>query len=249
VPDPINYTRRLRMMLTALAALTGGALLFNFLINPFGTWRHRLVNGIYYRVRAGHERVIAPYLLRSTEPSTVMFGTSRVLMGIPIEQGIKDGVLNAGMAAARPEEIAQGVALALENPHLKRVIWGADFFTFDQRFKPNPDTTARLGGDEFAVLVEDAGGPSAAARIASLASREFRRRTMSGTEWLSAAASPRSAQVCACASAAWTASGALLLMAVASATPAAFASASGQTCATTFMRSASVAPNSAPVSE
>jgi diguanylate cyclase (GGDEF)-like protein len=28
------------------------------------------------------------------------------------------------------------------------------------------DTTARLGGDEFAVLVEDAGGPSAAARIA-----------------------------------------------------------------------------------
>jgi hypothetical protein len=76
------------MMLTALAALTGGALLFNFLINPFGTWRHRLVNGIYYRVRAGHERVIAPYLLRSTEPSTVMFGTSRVLMGIPIEQGI-----------------------------------------------------------------------------------------------------------------------------------------------------------------
>lgn len=150
----MDYTRRLRMMLTALAALTGAALLFNFLINPFGTWRHHLVNGIYYRVRAGHERVIAPYLLRATQPDTVMFGTSRVLMGIPIEQGIKDGILNAGMAAARPEEIARGVALALENPHLKRIIWGADFFTFDQRFKPNPDTTARLSGS-LRLLVLD----------------------------------------------------------------------------------------------
>ena len=154
MPDRIDYSRRLRMMLAVLAALTGAALLFNFLVNPFGTWRHRLVNGIYYRVRAGHERVITPYLLRSTEPSTVMFGTSRVLMGIPIEQGIKDGILNAGMAAARPEEIARGVALALKNPHLKRVIWGADFFTFDQRFKPNPDTTARLNGS-LRLLVLD----------------------------------------------------------------------------------------------
>ena len=150
----IDYTRRLRMMLMALGILTGGALLFNFLVNPFGAWRHHLVSGIYYRVRAGHERVITPYLLHSTEPGTVMFGTSRVLMGIPIEQGIKDGILNAGMAAARPAEIAKAVALALNNPHLQRIIWGADFFTFDERFQPNADTSARLGGS-LSLLVLD----------------------------------------------------------------------------------------------
>lgn len=143
------------MMLTALAALTGGALLFNFLVNPFGTFRHRLVSRIFYRVRAGHERVITPYLLRSTEPSTVMFGTSRVLMGIPIEQGMKDGFLNAGMAAARPEEIARAVGLALRNPRLKRVIWGADFFTFDQRLKPNADTDARLEGSPRLLVLDN----------------------------------------------------------------------------------------------
>jgi hypothetical protein len=154
VPHPIDYTHRLRMMLTALAILIGCALLFNFLVNPFGAWRHRLVSQIYYRVRAGHDRVITPYLLRGTQPATVMFGTSRVLMGIPIEQGLKDGFLNAGMAAARPEEIARAVALVLRNPHLKRIIWGPDFFTFDERLKSSPDTTARLGGS-LRLLVLD----------------------------------------------------------------------------------------------
>ena len=40
VAAAIDYIRRLRMMLIALGILTGGALLFNFLINPFGAWRH-----------------------------------------------------------------------------------------------------------------------------------------------------------------------------------------------------------------
>jgi hypothetical protein len=151
---PINYARRLWLMLIAMTALTGSALLFNFLVNPFGAWRHRLISQTYYRVRAGHDRVITPYLLRSTRPNTVMFGTSRVLMGMPIEQGMKNGFLNAAMAAARLQEISKAVAIALKNPGLKRIIWGVDFFAFDQRLKSNPETFARLGGS-WRLLIQD----------------------------------------------------------------------------------------------
>src|SRR5579883_758409 len=154
-PDSIDYLRRLRMMLAALAGLLGAALLFNFLVNPFGAWRHRLVNGVYYRVRAGHDRVIAPYLLRGTRPNTVMLGTSRVLMGIPIEQGYKDGFLNAAMAAAKLPEIEKAVALAVKNPHLKRVIWGLDFFSFNLNFESNADTAARLGGNLRLLILDN----------------------------------------------------------------------------------------------
>lgn len=151
---PTDYARRLRMMLIAMAALTGAALLFNFVLNPFGAWRHRLVSETYYRVRAGHDRVITPYLLRSAHPTTVMFGTSRVLMGIPIEQGMKDGFLNAAMAAARLQEISKAVSIALKNADLKRVIWGVDFFTFDTRLQSNPETFARLNGS-LRLLIQD----------------------------------------------------------------------------------------------
>ncbi len=150
----INYARRLWLMLIAMIGLTGSALLFNFLLNPFGAWRHRLVSQTYYRVRAGHDRVITPYLLRSTRPNTVMLGTSRVLMGMPIEQGMKDGFLNAAMAAARLQEISRAVSIALKNPRLKRIIWGVDFFTFDQRLKSNPQTFARLNGS-LQLLIQD----------------------------------------------------------------------------------------------
>jgi hypothetical protein len=142
------------MMLAALAALTGAALLFNFLVNPYGAWRHRLVSGIFYRVRAGHERVITPYLLRTTQPTTLMLGTSRMLMGMSVEQGYKDGFLNAGLAAARPEEIEKEVQLALRNPHLKRIIWSVDFFTFDTRLKPDPATVARLDGSLRLLILD-----------------------------------------------------------------------------------------------
>jgi hypothetical protein len=141
---PMNYRRRLRIMLAALAALTGAAMLFNFVVNPYGAWRHRLVSQIYYREREGHDRIIAPYMLQSTEPNTVLVGASRVLMGMPIDQGLKDGILNAAMAAALPEEIGRVMEVALRNPHLKRVIWGLEFFSFDARLIGNPETYARL---------------------------------------------------------------------------------------------------------
>jgi hypothetical protein len=151
----MNYARRLRMMLIALAALTGALVLFNFAANPLGAWRHRLVSQLYYRERAGHDHIIAPYMLQSTEPETVLVGTSRVLLGMPIEQGYKDGILNAAMAAAHAQEISRVINDALRNPHLKRIIWGVEFFSFDARLACDPDTCGRLDGSLRLLILDN----------------------------------------------------------------------------------------------
>ncbi len=114
------------------------------------------MNNVYYRLRGGgHERVTTPYRLRTTAPATVLLGTSRVVFGMPIEQGYKDGFLNAGLSAARPAEIGKEVRLALRNPHLKRIIWEVDFFTFDERLKCVPDTCARLDGSLRLLILDN----------------------------------------------------------------------------------------------
>jgi hypothetical protein len=150
----MNHSRRIRMMLTMMAAFTGLLMLFNFVVNPFRAWHHKLISGIFYRVHVGRERVITPYALRTVRPSTMLLGSSRVLIGINIEQGIKDGFLNAGLSAASLPEMSAEVDLALKNPKLKRIIWGVDFFAFNVGWNPDPPTYARLKGD-FGMRITD----------------------------------------------------------------------------------------------
>ncbi len=92
--------------------------------------------------------MITPYLLRTSTPQTLLLGSSRVLFGMKIEQGVKDGFENAAFSGSSLPEIAKEVDIALRNPHLKRIIWGVEFYTFDNyRNECNPDTCARLDGD------------------------------------------------------------------------------------------------------
>jgi hypothetical protein len=143
-------------MVLALAALTCAAVAFNFVTNPFGAWHHQLVGDVYYRLRGGGaERVITPYRLRTTYPDTLLVGTSRVLFGMPIDQGYKDGFLNAALSGARLPEIKRAVRVGLGNPRLKRIIWGVDFFTFDKRLGCDPDTCARLDGNLRLMIVDN----------------------------------------------------------------------------------------------
>jgi hypothetical protein len=135
------------MMMIMAAAFTGLVVMANFVVNPFRAWDHKLINGIFYRVHVGRERVITPYALRTVRPATMLLGSSRVLIGMNIEQGMKDGYLNAGLSAASLPEMSAEVDLAIENPNLKRIIWGVDFFAFEQRWRPDPPTYARLKGD------------------------------------------------------------------------------------------------------
>lgn len=129
--------------LTAAIVAAGGA--FNYAVNPYGAWPSRLVNPLYRNV--DQERVVTPYLLRSARPATILLGSSRVLMGMRIEQGIRDGVMNAALAAANLPQLEDEVSVALENPALKRIVWGVDFFAFDSKWnRPDPNIDLRLAG-------------------------------------------------------------------------------------------------------
>jgi hypothetical protein len=145
--------RRLRLMLIGLALAVGAAMAFNVLVNPWGAWRLRLVPGEYRRVR--EEREVTPYLLRTSAPETLLLGSSRVLFGMKIEQGVKDGFQNGAMAGSHLPEIAKEVDIALRNPHLKRVIWGVEFYLFDSYSDVCVhDTCARLDGD-LSIMITD----------------------------------------------------------------------------------------------
>src|SRR5208337_2485875 len=63
-------------------------------------------------------------------------------------QGMKDGFENAAFSGSHLPEIAKEVDIALRNPHLKRIVWGVEFYTFDTYGNAcSPDTCARLDGD------------------------------------------------------------------------------------------------------
>jgi hypothetical protein len=137
---------RLRLMLIGFFAAVGAVMAFNFLVNPWGAWRFRLVPGKYRRIR--QERLVTPYLLRTSSPDTLLLGSSRVLYGMKIEQGVRDGVQNAALSGSQMPEIAKEVDIALHNHHLKRVIWGVDFYIFNALADYcSPDTCARLDGN------------------------------------------------------------------------------------------------------
>jgi hypothetical protein len=146
--------RRLRLMMFGFVAAMAAVIAFNVAVNPWGAWRIHLVSAKYRRVNL--ERIVTPYLLRTSSPTTLVLGSSRVLYGIKIEQGVKDGFQNAAMSGSRLQEISKELDIALRNPRLKRVIWGVEFYTIDGYVDGcNPDTCARLDGDWGITLTDN----------------------------------------------------------------------------------------------
>ena len=140
-------------MLVLTTTVVGVTVALNYLLNPYGAWRTALINPIFRKVE--HERVVTPYLLRTAGPETILLGSSRVLMGMRIEQGERDGFMNAALTAATIDQLARIVSVALENPHLKRIVWGVDFFSFNAGWdKTDPNFDARMSG-YVGIKVED----------------------------------------------------------------------------------------------
>jgi hypothetical protein len=140
------------MFLFTFAALCAGMAL-NYLVNPYGVWRPALIDPIYRQI--AHNRAEMPHLLRAAEPATVLVGSSRIYQGMPIEQGYRDGVVNAGLGGASLREVVEIVDLALANPQLKRILWDVDFFQLDAGFdKQEPMLDARIAGSR-GLLIED----------------------------------------------------------------------------------------------
>ncbi len=152
----MNPVRRLGMMLRYLLGVLAVVVSANWLANPYGIWSPHLVDKIYYGLGPGADRLKAPYRVRSEQPTTLLLGSSRMLYGIPVEQGCRDGVFNAGLSGASVDEIASLLHVARHNSHLKRVVWGLDFFAFQESFRGFRDepTRARLDGDR-SLLVRD----------------------------------------------------------------------------------------------
>ena len=137
-------------MLLAVLVFAGTVAALNWLANPYKAWRTAVHGGKYWGGRFDWDdldvRVITPYRLRTEEPTTLLVGSSRVLYGMTILGGYRDGILNASLPGASLAEIAAVLKLAAPNPHLRRVVWGVDFYTFNEKYSdfPDPDTRARL---------------------------------------------------------------------------------------------------------
>ena len=84
-----------------------------------------------------------------------MCGSARVQMGMRIEQGYRADVSNAALGAATMPELAKIVSVALQNHKLKRIVWGVDFYAFNERLHhQNPSFDRRIELDP-GVLIED----------------------------------------------------------------------------------------------
>ncbi|HYL60327.1 MAG TPA: hypothetical protein VEU51_15775 [Candidatus Acidoferrales bacterium] len=137
--------QRVILMFALTGAMLGAGALANYLLNPYGAWRATLIDPIFRHVE--QERIVTPYLLRSAHPETLLLGSSRVLRGMRIDQGERDGVMNGALNGATIRQLSQVVSLALENPRLKRIVWGVDFFSFEQKWdRDRPDFDARMAG-------------------------------------------------------------------------------------------------------
>jgi hypothetical protein len=140
-------------MLALAAAIVGGVAALDFLLNPYGAWHIALIDPVFRKIK--NDRLSTPYLLRAAEPETLLVGSSRVLMGMRVEQGYRDGVMNAALTAATVPQIARIVNVALEGARLKRIVWGVDFFAFNADWNhDDPRFDARIGGSRAAKLEE-----------------------------------------------------------------------------------------------
>jgi hypothetical protein len=108
------------------------------MVNRTARWRSSVIPAVY---RFGEttrneadERVTTAYRIRAERPRHLLVGSSRVVVGMSIDRGAQDEFFNASMSRASLAEIAAILRLAIANPRLQQVIWGVDFYAFDERF-------------------------------------------------------------------------------------------------------------------
>jgi hypothetical protein len=137
---------RLSLMLGGLVAFVAAVTAVNIGVNPYRAWPVSLVDAVYTVIAFVDERVSTPYRIHNEQPTTVLLGTSRVFVGMQIEQGARDGVLNAALSGARLEEVIALARAALTRPTVRRIVLGADYVTFSAGWVGvfDPQLEARL---------------------------------------------------------------------------------------------------------
>jgi hypothetical protein len=168
-------------MILSLLAFLAAVACVNWAANPFGAWGSSFLHKIY--LQADHEslRMTIPFRLWAEAPRTLLVGSSRILYGMSIEQGYRDGVLNTGLPGATLDEMDAVVRIATRSPELRQIIWGVDFYAFSERFAQSgdPQTQLRFRRDIRLLITE-----TLLSLQALDASRKVLRRAVGGRERL-----------------------------------------------------------------
>ncbi len=152
----MRSSRRLLLMVLGLVLFLAMVAGVNLVADPYGAWQVTLVDRVYIKDKIEMTRVMTPYRLRTKQPVTLLVGASRVFLGMPIEQGYRDGVLNASLMGGSMDEIAAIVRIAIHQPKLLRLVWGIEFLTYNERWAGmrDPQIRRRLDGDTQLRLLE-----------------------------------------------------------------------------------------------
>lgn len=109
---------------------------FNYLCDPYGIFGNNW-DGNTIRNHTASDRMSKTYYAKRAMPQTVLIGTSRIGILNPkdVERHTKDKVYNMAMSGSSIYEQSMYAKFAIEALHVKQIIWGIDFFSF------NPELT------------------------------------------------------------------------------------------------------------
>lgn len=142
---------RLGAMLCALGLGLVLFVLFNLLVNPYGAWPIEVIDPAFRVMSLHAARVSAPYRARIERSPVVLVGNSRVLEGMPIPAGTRDGFANLAMAGSTLDEMIDLLHLALHSGTVRTVVWGVDLWTFNSSLTGvrDAETGKRIRGDPW----------------------------------------------------------------------------------------------------
>ena len=138
---------------TLLVLALGAA--FNYYFDPFGVWHsYAAVERMDPKMRMkpgidNDPRFAKPLQVIGLKPQTIIVGSSRVRDGMDpaILAGVAPApVMNYGTAGMRATEGARFIRHAIDVAQVKTVIWGLDFFGFNDR------EMDEMGKDGFGIL-------------------------------------------------------------------------------------------------
>ncbi|MGY6530727.1 MAG: hypothetical protein ACXITR_12465 [Cyanobacterium sp.] len=117
---------------------------FNYLINPYGIFNHDLLSNFNHEKprKDNNDRLFKAIEIINIKPDVVMIGSSRIKQGInpsnvKLEQN--NSVYNLGINGPNMYEVKRYLEHAIANqPNMKTVIFGVDFFMFNKFLDNQP---------------------------------------------------------------------------------------------------------------
>jgi hypothetical protein len=143
------HNRRYRKFnLLLIASLVSPLLLvggINIIIDPYGFYHSTTFEKINRKKpdRDNYSRLYKAMDIRRKKPSILLLGSSRTEVGLEVDNRLfedKQSVYNLGLRAATTYEMLRYFEYALkQQPRVKQVIVGIDFFMFNQYLEPAGD--------------------------------------------------------------------------------------------------------------